>query len=204
VDELDRVDELDGAGTHEFVYHIRGEHFYLPWNGNSSTLTGSRTFLAYRVLPHLAPQCCVTIEITSLSREGLATFACAPLRSNVCIDQPSMRLLFDLFATLSFVVAQTALTPMPTLRRLPKRHTFGLKMLTPIGIALAMARKLTARWCYQCLRPCRSTTKVVLCWKSTSTRASMTSIPYMHTSEVSTEVRSTGRTQLPCSTTPSF
>jgi hypothetical protein len=46
-------------------------------------------------------------------------------------------------------------------RRFATRHTFGLTMPTPTGIALAMARKLTARWCYKCSRPCRGTPKPV-------------------------------------------
>jgi hypothetical protein len=56
-----------------------------------------------------------------------------------------MRLFFDSSIAVSFVVAQTALSPMPTLRRLTKRQTFGLKMLTSTGITLTVDRKLTAR-----------------------------------------------------------
>jgi hypothetical protein len=40
-------------------------------------------------------------------------------------------------------------------------HAFVLclTMPTPTSIALAMIRKLTARWCYQCSSPCRDTPK---------------------------------------------
>ena len=55
-----------------------------------------------------------------------------------------------------------------------------------------MERKLTARWFYQCSRPCRGTPKLVHCGKSTSTRFLTIWISCRpHTSEVSTEVKST-------------
>jgi hypothetical protein len=78
--------------------------------------------------------------------------------------------------------------------RLPNRHTFGLTMPTPTGIVLAMERKLTVRSCYQCLKPCRDTPKLVPYGKSTSTRSSTTSTSCTpRTSVASTEVRSMGR-----------
>jgi hypothetical protein len=54
-----------------------------PRNGNSSTLTASRPSLAYLVLSHLAPRCCVPIGITSLSRVGLVKFARAAMDPSV-------------------------------------------------------------------------------------------------------------------------
>jgi hypothetical protein len=59
---------------------------------------------------------------------------------------------------------------MPTPRRLPNRHSFGVTMPASTGIALAMERKLTARWCYQCSKPCSDTPKSLHCGKSPSTR----------------------------------
>jgi hypothetical protein len=56
--------------------------------------------------------------------------------------------------------------PTPTPRCLPNRHPFGLTTPTPTGIALAMERRLTVRWCYQCLSPYRDTPKLVLCGKA--------------------------------------
>jgi hypothetical protein len=68
-------------------------------------------------------------------------------------------------------------------------------MPTPIGIALAMERKLTVHLRYQCSRPCRDASKPVLCGRITSTISSTSSISSctQRTSEVCTEVRSTGR-----------
>jgi hypothetical protein len=88
-----------------------------------------------------------------------------------CIDKSCIRLFFALSAAMGFVVVGAdCLTPMPTSRRLPKRHTSGLTTPIPSGIALAMERKSTARWYYQCLKPCRDT-------PSTSTRLSTIPIP---------------------------
>jgi hypothetical protein len=82
-----RGDELDDAGTHELVHHIRApvassSSFLFEISGssrneNSSTLTRSRESLACLAQPHLAPRCCVSIGITSLSGVGLAKLACA-------------------------------------------------------------------------------------------------------------------------------
>jgi hypothetical protein len=95
---------------------------------------------------------------------------------------------------------QIALKPIPTLRRIPNRHTIGLTTPMSTGIALAAERKLTTLWYYQCSRPCRDTPKPVNCRKSASTRSSTISISCTpHTSEVSTEVRSTGRSSFACS-----
>jgi hypothetical protein len=64
----------------------------------------------------------------------------------------------------------------------------------PIGIALAMVRKLTARWYYQYSKPCRDTRKPMHCGKGHQQDFSTTSMSCTpHTSEVSIKVRSTGR-----------
>ena len=82
---------------------------------------------------------------------------------------------------------------------LANRHTFGLTMPAPTGIALAIERKLISRWCYECSRPCRDAPKPVLCGKITSTRSSTTSISLtQYTSEVSNDRRE-GRHSMPTS-----
>jgi hypothetical protein len=67
-----------------------------------------------------------------------------------CIDQPCMRLFSALSAAIGLIVmgADCAITPMPTPRRLPKRHTSGLTAPMPISIALAVERLSTTRWYY--------------------------------------------------------
>ena len=68
-----RGDEVDSAGTYELAHYrpsapspvasssssLFGISGSLR-NGNSSIITISRTLLAYLVLPHLAPRCCVS------------------------------------------------------------------------------------------------------------------------------------------------
>jgi hypothetical protein len=100
-----RGDELDGAGTHERVHHIRlsiktrqaGPWIIHPvqaqaapwrWNGNSSTLTRSR--ISTYVLPHLAPM------VLRAQLRFAQTYAS-------CIDQPCMHFFFALSAAMSFV-----------------------------------------------------------------------------------------------------
>jgi hypothetical protein len=74
-----RRGELDDAGTHELVHHIRGTARPLAPShvaSSSSSLFGiSGSPLSYP--PHLAPRCCVPIRITSLSRVGFVKLVCA-------------------------------------------------------------------------------------------------------------------------------
>jgi hypothetical protein len=144
------VDELNGADTHELVYHIRGEA--TP----SGQALGSCTCRKHKQLSIWDFWLALEWKQLDAQLGFLAGLGMERARRS-----PEAQYLF---ATPSFVVAQTALTPMPTLCHQPKRHTFGLKMLTPIGIALAVDRKVTARWCFQCSRPFWYTTKLVLYW----------------------------------------
>jgi hypothetical protein len=184
----------------------------LPRNRNSLTLTRSKKSLACLVLPRLVPRCCAPVGITSLSRVELVKLACAvmdpsaPLQAfaspkrmpRASISHAYACSLLCLLPWVSSWWVQTVLTPMPTSRRLPKRHTSGLTTPIPSGIALAMERKSTARWYYQCLKPCRDT-------PSTSTRLSTIPISCTpHTNEVSTEVRSTKRSSYKSTTSLSF
>jgi hypothetical protein len=103
-----------------------------------------------------ARMCCNGSKRAALELRVAQTYAS-------CIDQPCMRLFFALSAAMGFVVMGadcTVRTPMP----LPKRHTPGLTTPTPTGIALAIEKKLTARWYYHCPRPCRDIPKPVLCF----------------------------------------
>jgi hypothetical protein len=106
------------------------------------TITRSRTSLAYFVLPHgPAP------PGTPVLRSQLRF---APTYTS-CIDQPFVRLCFALSAVICFVVLSadctnntydTAPSPsQPTHVRIDDAYA--------TGIALAMERQLTARWCYQ-------------------------------------------------------
>jgi hypothetical protein len=73
-------------------------------------------------LLRLAPLCCVLIGLTTLSPMGLAKLACAAMDLGV----PLL-----IFASLKRTHASASrTTPTPTVRRLPKRHTLGLTMLT--------------------------------------------------------------------------
>ena len=94
-----RGDNVDDAGTHELVHHVRDiaapdeqalgsftppKLKQFPFgisgsyrNGNSSTLTRSRKSLVYLALSQLEPRYCVPIGITSLSRVALVKLACA-------------------------------------------------------------------------------------------------------------------------------
>jgi hypothetical protein len=156
------------ASSSSFLSRIYG----LPRFGNSLTLTRSKKSLACLVLPRLVPRCCVFVGITSLSSCGGKVRMCCDGSKRAaselrfaqtyvsCIDQPCMRLFFVLSAAMGFVVMGADCTSAYTnSRRLPKRHTSGLTKPMPIGIALAMESKLTARWYYQCSRPFRDTRK---------------------------------------------
>jgi hypothetical protein len=112
-----------------------------------------------------------------------------------CTDQPSIGLFFALSAAVWFLVMGADCTNAYAHSPSPTQATYvPIDDVTPTGITLAMERNLTARWHYQCSRPCKDTPKPVHCGKSTSTRFSTISILYTsHTSEVSTEVKSTER-----------
>jgi hypothetical protein len=112
-----------------------------------------------------------------------------------CIDQSYIHLFLTLLTTISFVVMDADYTSARANALLSSQPTCArLMMPTPTVIALAMKRTLTARWGYQCPRLCRDTPKLMLYGRSSSTRSSTTSISCTpHTSKVSTEVRSTGR-----------
>jgi hypothetical protein len=137
--------------------------YSLPRNGNNLTLTRSKKSWVCLVLPRLVSRCYVPIGITPLSRVELVKLACAvmdpstPLQSfaspkhrprasisHVCVCSLPCPLPW-----VSSRWVQTALTPMQTPRRLPKRHTSGLTTPMLIGISLVMERKLNARWYYQ-------------------------------------------------------
>jgi hypothetical protein len=164
-----RGDELDGAGTHELVHHIRGGEA-TPDERDLGSFTHRKLkqlpirdlwlFSKWKQLDTHQDQnifgvrCPIPPGITVLRSQ--VQFS-QPYAS--CIDQPCTRLFLALSAAMSFVVmgadCTNAYASAPSPHRLANRHTLGLTMPTPTGIALAMEKKLTARWCYQVSMPRR-------------------------------------------------